>query len=70
MEKVEVRTQIQLTRGILDLKQMGLKEKNCSLAESLPLPRHHCRKFKVHVCFHFSPIEEYLVDRIAIGCMD
>jgi hypothetical protein len=30
---------------------------------------HHCRKLSVHLCFQFPHIEEYLVDRITIGCM-
>jgi hypothetical protein len=69
MEKVEVRIQIQVARGVLDKKQMGLKPRACSLAGFLPLPPHHCRKLSVHLCFQFPPIEEYLVDRLTIGCM-
>jgi hypothetical protein len=37
------RTHIQVAREILD-KQMGLKLSACSLAGSLPLPHHHCRR--------------------------
>jgi hypothetical protein len=69
MEKVEVRTQIHIARGSLDMKQMELKPTVYSLAGSLPLLHHHCRKLSVHLCFQFPPTEEYLVDRITIGCM-
>jgi hypothetical protein len=34
MEKVEIRIQIQVIRGILNMKQIGLKPRACSL---LPL---------------------------------
>jgi hypothetical protein len=49
-----VRTQIQGTRGILDMKQMGLKLR--------------AGKLTIHFCFYFSPVEEHLVDRLDIGC--
>jgi hypothetical protein len=69
-EKIEIRIQIQVTKEILDMKQMALKVRDYSLADSLPLPHHYCRKLIVYICFHFSPLEEYLVDRFAIGYMD
>jgi hypothetical protein len=69
MKSLSLKTQIQVARGILDMKQMGLKPRARSLASCLPLPHHQCRKLSVLLCFHFPPIEEYLVDRLAIGCM-
>jgi hypothetical protein len=53
----------------LDMKEMILKPRACSLAGSLLLPHHYCRKLSAHSLLPVPSHRGVLVDRLAIGCM-